>query len=52
VFRQEAIDYQKTKWKGKALLLPGTPLWLTAIFSVSITTFIIFLSLWVPTPAG
>lgn len=30
MFRQEAIDNQKLKWRGRALLLPGIPFWLTA----------------------
>ena len=25
MFRQEAIDSQKMKWRGRALLLPGIP---------------------------
>ncbi|MFO6300008.1 HlyD family secretion protein [Rahnella selenatireducens] len=30
MFRQEAIDNQKMKWRGRALLLPGIPFWVTA----------------------
>jgi len=30
VFRQEAIDNKKMKWRGRALLLPGIPFWITA----------------------
>jgi len=45
VFRQEAIEYQKTKWKGKAMLLPGTPFWLVAVLSFSLTAaFIVFIT--------
>ena len=32
MFRREAIDNQKMKWRGRALLLPGIPFWLTAGF--------------------
>ena len=45
MFRQEAIDNQKMKWRGRALLLPGMPFWLTAglclFFLVAFLTFII-----------
>ncbi|CAI2046321.1 Colicin V secretion protein CvaA [Serratia fonticola] len=45
MFRQEAIDNQKMKWRGRALLLPGIPFWLTAglclFFLVVFLTFII-----------
>lgn len=45
MFRQEAIDNQKMKWCGRALLLPGIPFWLTAglclFFFVVFLTFII-----------
>ena len=45
MFRQEAIEYQKTKWKGKAMLLPGTPFWLVAVLSFSLTAaFIVFIT--------
>ncbi|MFO6300020.1 HlyD family secretion protein [Rahnella selenatireducens] len=30
MFRQEAINSQKMKWRGRALLLPGIPFWVTA----------------------
>lgn len=30
MFRQEAIDNQKMKWRGRALLLPGIPFWVAA----------------------
>lgn len=45
MFRQEAIDNQKMKWRGRALLLPGIPFWLTAglclFFLVAFLTFVI-----------
>lgn len=45
VFRQEAIDNQKMKWRGRALLLPGIPFWLTAalclFFLLAFLTFVI-----------
>ncbi|CAI1966946.1 Colicin V secretion protein CvaA [Serratia proteamaculans] len=45
MFRQEAIDNQKLKWRGRALLLPGIPFWLTAglclFFLIAFLTFVI-----------
>lgn len=45
MFRQEAIDNQKMKWRGRALLLPGIPFWFTAglclFFLVAFLTFVI-----------
>ncbi|WP_338885725.1 HlyD family secretion protein [Xenorhabdus sp. TH1] len=45
MFRQEAINNQKTKWIGKALLLPGFPTWLLitlcVLFFISFLTFVI-----------
>lgn len=45
MFRQEAIDNQKMKWRGRALLLPGIPFWLTAgfclFFLIAFLTFVI-----------
>ncbi|HCM61997.1 MAG TPA: colicin V secretion protein CvaA [Morganella sp. (in: Bacteria)] len=45
MFRQEALNNRKMKWQGKALLLPGIPLWiitvLCAVFLLSFLTFII-----------
>lgn len=45
MFRQDAIDNQKMKWRGRALLLPGIPFWLTAglclFFLIGFLTFII-----------
>lgn len=45
MFRQEAIDNQKMKWRGRALLLPGIPFWVTALlcllFIITFLTFVI-----------
>ncbi|WP_129544803.1 HlyD family secretion protein [Serratia sp. 1D1416] len=45
MFRQEAVDNQKMKWRGRALLLPGIPLWVMAglclFFLVAFLTFVI-----------
>lgn len=45
MFRQEAINHQAMKWRGRALLLPGIPFWLTTglclFFIVAFLTFII-----------
>jgi len=45
MFRQKAIDNQKLKWRGRALLLPGIPFWLTAVlclfFLIAFLTFVI-----------
>lgn len=45
MFRQEAINHQKMKWRGRALLLHGIPFWLTTglclFFIVAFLTFII-----------
>ncbi|HGM5575235.1 TPA: HlyD family secretion protein [Serratia marcescens] len=42
MFRQEAIDSQKMKWRGRALLLPGIPFWLAA--GLCLFFFIVFLT--------
>ena len=43
MFRQEAINNQKMKWRGRALLLPGLPFSVTALLCLSvITTFLTF----------
>ena len=34
LFRQEAINYQKAKWMGKALLIKGCSAWLVFLFSI------------------
>ncbi|EHA7647736.1 HlyD family secretion protein [Salmonella enterica] len=41
MFRQEAIDNQKMKWHGRALLLPGIPFW----FIAGLCLFFIIISL-------
>lgn len=45
MFRQEAIDNQKMKWRGRALLLPGIPFWSIALlclfFIIVFLTFVI-----------
>lgn len=45
MFRQEAIDNRKRKWRGRALLLPGVPLSVTAVgclfFISAFLTFVI-----------
>ncbi|WP_312229129.1 HlyD family secretion protein [Pseudescherichia sp.] len=45
MFRQDAIDNQKMKWRGRAILLPGIPLWLTAagaaFFIIAFLSFVI-----------
>ncbi|WGE30956.1 HlyD family secretion protein (plasmid) [Edwardsiella tarda] len=45
MFRQEAIDNQKMKWHGRALLLPGIPPWVIAglclFFLIVFFTFVI-----------
>ncbi|MEM8349804.1 HlyD family secretion protein [Morganella morganii] len=46
MFRQEALDNRKMKWRGKALLLPGIPLWIImtacSLFLIVFLIFIIF----------
>lgn len=34
MFRQEAIDHQATQWQGRALLLPGVPIWAVGALSI------------------
>ncbi|CAI2489125.1 HlyD family secretion protein [Serratia entomophila] len=45
MFRQEAIDNQKMKWRGRAILLPGIPVWgttgLCLFFFIAFLTFAI-----------
>jgi len=44
VFRKAALDNRKMKWRGKALLLPGIPLWLILLCSVLfLTAFLVFI---------
>lgn len=46
MFRQEAIINHKTKWYGRALLLPGLPLWLVSGLCVLfIAAFFAFVTL-------
>ena len=33
IYRKEAIEYKKTHWKGKALLLSGIPAWLITLLA-------------------
>lgn len=44
MFRKEAIEYQSTRWEGKAVLLPGIPFALIILLSIffiaSISIFI------------
>lgn len=43
MFRQEALDNRKMKWRGRAILLPGMPFWLTMLGSIAfITAFLTF----------
>ncbi|EJY7146875.1 HlyD family secretion protein [Salmonella enterica] len=43
MFRQEALDNRKMKWRGRAILLPRMPLWLTMLGSIAfITAFLTF----------
>ncbi|MDF7679425.1 HlyD family secretion protein [Enterobacteriaceae bacterium ESL0689] len=44
MFRQQALENRKMKWRGRAILLPGLPMWLIMsgcmIFFVAFLTFI------------
>lgn len=46
IYRKEAIEYKKTHWKGKALLLAGLPAWLitllASIFLIALVSAISF----------
>lgn len=43
MFRQEAIDNRKQRWRGRAILLPGIPAWLVvSLCSLFILAFLIF----------
>lgn len=46
LFRKEAVDYQKAKWMGKALLTKGYPAWgvflISIIFIALLTLFLIY----------
>lgn len=45
MFRKEAIENKRTKWRGRAILLPGIPFWLvgggSSFFLISFLVFII-----------
>ncbi|MBK0091092.1 HlyD family secretion protein [Erwinia sp. S59] len=42
MFRKEAVENQKLKWRGRALLLPGIPFWLVAsLTTILVTLFLI-----------
>ncbi|MEL5336661.1 HlyD family secretion protein [Serratia nevei] len=44
MFRREAIENRARKWKGRAVLLPGIPLWLVVAFcSVFLLSFLTFI---------
>ncbi|PHM56848.1 HlyD family secretion protein [Xenorhabdus sp. KK7.4] len=44
MFRQQAIDNRKKRWRGKAILLPGIPPWLISISSLFfLVSFFIFI---------
>lgn len=42
MYRQKAVNHQKMKWRGRVLLLPGAPFWLTS--GLSVCFFISFLA--------
>lgn len=43
MFRREAIESQRSRWRGRAILLPGIPVWLTTGFCISfIIAFVVF----------
>ncbi len=46
LFRQEAVEHQRAKWVGKALLISGTPAWIIAtlslFFFIVLVLFLIF----------
>ncbi|MGO2155365.1 HlyD family secretion protein [Serratia sp. BW106] len=45
MFRKDSIEHRKMRWRGRAILLPGIPLWLVALacmfFIVAFLTFVI-----------
>ncbi|MDE9459193.1 HlyD family secretion protein [Xenorhabdus bovienii] len=44
MFRQQAIENRKKKWRGKTILLPGMSPWLVSMFSVFfLVVFLIFI---------
>jgi membrane fusion protein len=42
MFRQEAFDYQKAKWTGKALLISGLPAWVVVTVSLAFIIILLF----------
>lgn len=45
MFRKEALEHRKMPWQGKALLLPGTSPWLTALVCLFfLFSFILFIT--------
>lgn len=45
MFRQQAIEHQRDKWQGHALLLPGIPLsWVVSVSLLFITTIVLFIT--------
>ncbi|MGS0627691.1 HlyD family secretion protein [Photorhabdus asymbiotica] len=34
LFRKEAVEYQRVKWVGKALLISGIPTWIISVLSI------------------
>lgn len=46
MFRKEALKSREMRWRGSAILLPGIPLWVIALFcSLFVMSFITFISL-------
>ncbi len=46
MFRKEAITRRKKKWRDRALLLPGVPLWLTlGLYFIFLVVFLAFVTL-------
>lgn len=44
LFRKEAIESNKTKWQGKAIIFPGMPIWLVAFLCIFfIAAFLLFI---------
>ncbi len=45
MFRQQAIEHQRDKWQGHALLLPGIPLrWIVSVSVLFITAVVLFIA--------
>nr|BCT73632.1 hypothetical protein [Escherichia coli] len=43
-FAEDALENRKMKWQGRAILLPGIPLWLIMLGSIMfITAFLMFI---------